>query len=226
MSRPRVKGFEVFRPCCDPNLHPLETTQLTVISATALQRAIKSVCNPERGHQMAERHFARRKKAAGILTEMSAETDRVRHVIIGIGVDVNLDAAEFPAELKKIATSLKAETRRKDFARGTGGGNFARTGCGLCADPRREICGSGGRMGIGLRDDRQKCDGPRRVTGSFGAGRNRWTMTARCWCARSTGTCWKRVIGGDVMLENDSSAGFADRRRLFSKVYFHLRKSA
>ena len=33
---------------------------------------------------------------AGILTEMSAELDRVKHVILGIGVDVNLNAGEFP----------------------------------------------------------------------------------------------------------------------------------
>jgi BirA family biotin operon repressor/biotin-[acetyl-CoA-carboxylase] ligase len=36
---------------------------------------------------------------------MSAEMDRVRHVILGIGVDVNQE--EFPPELRKIATSLK-----------------------------------------------------------------------------------------------------------------------
>ncbi|MGH7953501.1 MAG: biotin--[acetyl-CoA-carboxylase] ligase, partial [Limisphaerales bacterium] len=38
------------------------------------------------------------------------ELDRVKHVILGIGIDVNLDANEFPAELKKTATSLKIET--------------------------------------------------------------------------------------------------------------------
>jgi len=47
------------------------------------------------------------KKTAGILTEMSAEMDRVRHIILGIGVDVNQDAGEFPPELRKTATSLK-----------------------------------------------------------------------------------------------------------------------
>jgi BirA family biotin operon repressor/biotin-[acetyl-CoA-carboxylase] ligase len=36
--------------------------------------------------------------------------DRVRHVILGIGVDVNQDAAEFPPELRPIATSLKIES--------------------------------------------------------------------------------------------------------------------
>src|SRR5262249_39237136 len=49
------------------------------------------------------------KKVAGILTELSAELDRVKHIILGIGVDVNLSAAEFPSDLRKIATSLKIE---------------------------------------------------------------------------------------------------------------------
>jgi BirA family biotin operon repressor/biotin-[acetyl-CoA-carboxylase] ligase len=52
------------------------------------------------------------KKVAGILTELSAELDRVRHVILGVGVDVNLGAGEFPSELRKSATSLKIESGR------------------------------------------------------------------------------------------------------------------
>ena len=35
------------------------------------------------------------KKIVGILTELSAELDRVRHVILGIGVDVNQEAPSF-----------------------------------------------------------------------------------------------------------------------------------
>ena len=46
---------------------------------------------------------------AGILTELSAELDHVKYVILGIGVDVNLSPGDFPAELRKLATSLKAE---------------------------------------------------------------------------------------------------------------------
>ena len=41
------------------------------------------------------------KKVAGVLTELSAELDRVKHVILGIGVDVNLGAGEFPLELRR-----------------------------------------------------------------------------------------------------------------------------
>ena len=41
---------------------------------------------------------------------MSAELDRVKYVILGIGVDVNLSASEFPSDLRKSATSLRIET--------------------------------------------------------------------------------------------------------------------
>jgi BirA family biotin operon repressor/biotin-[acetyl-CoA-carboxylase] ligase len=43
------------------------------------------------------------KKVAGILTEMSSDLDRVHHVVVGIGV--NLNTRDFPEELAAIATS-------------------------------------------------------------------------------------------------------------------------
>ncbi|MFY9904356.1 MAG: biotin--[acetyl-CoA-carboxylase] ligase [Terriglobales bacterium] len=48
------------------------------------------------------------KKFCGILTEMNAEVTRVRHLVVGIGINVN--QAKFPAELRDIATSLRIET--------------------------------------------------------------------------------------------------------------------
>jgi BirA family biotin operon repressor/biotin-[acetyl-CoA-carboxylase] ligase len=96
-----------------PNLHPQETTQLTVISATALRRAIKTVAGLSAEIKWPNDLLLGGKKVAGILTEMSAEMDRVRHVILGIGVDVNQGAEEFPPELRKTATSLKMESGRE-----------------------------------------------------------------------------------------------------------------
>jgi len=92
-----------------PNLRPQETTQLTVISATALRRAIRAVTGLTADIKWPNDLLIGGKKVVGILTEMSAEVDRVRHIIIGIGVDVNQNAGEFPEELRKIATSLKLE---------------------------------------------------------------------------------------------------------------------
>lgn len=96
-----------------PNLRPQETTQLTVASATALRRAIKTVSGLSAEIKWPNDLLIGGKKVVGILTEMSAEVDRVRHIILGIGVDVNQDANEFPAELRSLATSLKIAAGEK-----------------------------------------------------------------------------------------------------------------
>ena len=96
-----------------PELSPQETTQLTVASATALRRAIKNITGLSAEIKWPNDLLIGGKKVVGILTEMSAEVDRVRHIILGIGVDVNQDAAEFPPELRKIATSLKIESGKE-----------------------------------------------------------------------------------------------------------------
>ena len=56
--------------------------------------------------------LARGRKLCGILCELQAETDRVRHIIAGVGVNVNLEPESLPAELRGRATSLKAEAGR------------------------------------------------------------------------------------------------------------------
>jgi BirA family biotin operon repressor/biotin-[acetyl-CoA-carboxylase] ligase len=48
------------------------------------------------------------KKFCGILTEMSAEATRVRHIVVGIGINVN--QTKFPEELHPVATSLQVTT--------------------------------------------------------------------------------------------------------------------
>src|SRR5208282_4829596 len=95
-----------------PDLRPQETTQLTVASATALRRAIQSETGLKAEIKWPNDILIGGKKVAGILTELNAELDRVKHVILGIGVDVNLGSGEFPPELRKLATSLKIESGR------------------------------------------------------------------------------------------------------------------
>jgi BirA family biotin operon repressor/biotin-[acetyl-CoA-carboxylase] ligase len=105
---PKRKGLW-FSVLLRPNLRPQETTQLTVISATSLRRAIKKVTGLQAEIKWPNDLLIKGRKVAGILTELSAELDRVRHVILGMGVDVNQDAAGFPPELRAIATSLSVE---------------------------------------------------------------------------------------------------------------------
>jgi BirA family biotin operon repressor/biotin-[acetyl-CoA-carboxylase] ligase len=92
-----------------PALRPQEATWLTVASATALRRAIESQTGLAPQIKWPNDILLRKKKVAGILTELNAEPDRIKYAVVGIGVDVNPDPGDFPPELRKVATSLKAE---------------------------------------------------------------------------------------------------------------------
>jgi BirA family biotin operon repressor/biotin-[acetyl-CoA-carboxylase] ligase len=93
-----------------PRLRPQAITQLTIASATALVRAIRSQTGLMPEIKWPNDVLAGGKKVAGILTEMHGELDTVKYVILGIGVDVNLNASEFPGDLRRLATSLKIES--------------------------------------------------------------------------------------------------------------------
>lgn len=50
------------------------------------------------------------RKFCGILTELNAEVTRIRHLVVGIGINVHQQ--QFPPELSSLATSLQIETGR------------------------------------------------------------------------------------------------------------------
>ncbi|MCS7338018.1 MAG: biotin--[acetyl-CoA-carboxylase] ligase [Verrucomicrobiae bacterium] len=93
-----------------PPLRPQQATQLTIAAATALVRAIKLQTGLTPEIKWPNDILLGGKKLAGVLTELSAELDRTKYVILGVGIDVNVGAKEFPAELRRIATSLRIET--------------------------------------------------------------------------------------------------------------------
>jgi BirA family biotin operon repressor/biotin-[acetyl-CoA-carboxylase] ligase len=93
-----------------PDMRPQAATQITVATATALARAIRQQTGLAPEIKWPNDILLKGRKTAGILTELSAELDHIKYVIIGIGVDVNLGAADLPPELRKLATSLKIES--------------------------------------------------------------------------------------------------------------------
>jgi BirA family transcriptional regulator, biotin operon repressor / biotin---[acetyl-CoA-carboxylase] ligase len=96
-----------------PQLRPTSVTQLTIAAATALFRAVYSQTGVKPEIKWPNDILIDGKKVAGILTELSAEPDKVKYIILGVGVDVNLSATDFPPELRKIATSLRVEAGQK-----------------------------------------------------------------------------------------------------------------
>jgi BirA family biotin operon repressor/biotin-[acetyl-CoA-carboxylase] ligase len=96
-----------------PPMRPALVTQLTIAAATALVRAIQTQTGLTPEIKWPNDILIHGKKTAGILTELSAEPDKVKHVILGVGIDVNLSTTEFPTDLRKLATSLRIETGQR-----------------------------------------------------------------------------------------------------------------
>jgi BirA family biotin operon repressor/biotin-[acetyl-CoA-carboxylase] ligase len=96
----------VLRPC----IKPYEAPQLTFLSAVAVARAVERTTGAKPEIKWPNDVLVGGKKVAGLLNEMSAETDRINFVILGIGVNLNMTAGQFPPDLRHPATSLFLES--------------------------------------------------------------------------------------------------------------------
>lgn len=91
-----------------PNFSPTQTAQLTLMTAVAICDAIKKTTGLQPAIKWPNDVLFDNHKAAGILTELSAEMDRVKFVVVGIGLNVNTLTAQLPQG----ATSLRAQTKQ------------------------------------------------------------------------------------------------------------------
>ena len=92
-----------------PRIMPHAAPQLTFLSAVAVARAIEQATALKPEIKWPNDVLINGRKVAGLLNEMSAETDGINFVILGIGVNLNMTAAQFPADLRTPATSLLLE---------------------------------------------------------------------------------------------------------------------
>ncbi len=96
-----------------PSLPPHQAPQLTLVAAVALVQAIEEVTGLTPDIKWPNDILLNGKKIAGILTEMQADADQIHFVTVGIGINVNQEAGDFPDELKQIAVSLRECLGRK-----------------------------------------------------------------------------------------------------------------
>lgn len=95
-----------------PNLEPMKVPKMTLIAAAAVHKALNKL-GIKSQIKWPNDILVDGKKVCGILTEMSGELNMVNYVIMGIGINVNLDEEDIPDELKDIAGSLKLTTGKK-----------------------------------------------------------------------------------------------------------------
>ena len=100
----------VLRPEIDPVLAP----QITLTTGVAVADLLSLYCPGDVTLKWPNDVQIRGKKVCGILTEMNASAaNRVNFVIVGIGVNVNIERADFDESFRDIATSLKEEVGSK-----------------------------------------------------------------------------------------------------------------
>ncbi len=96
-----------------PEFPPEDAPGLSVMTALALADTIAHWCPGLVQIKWPNDIWINGRKTAGILTELSAEREKINHVIVGVGINVNHTASDFPDDLRTAATSLRRELRRK-----------------------------------------------------------------------------------------------------------------
>jgi BirA family biotin operon repressor/biotin-[acetyl-CoA-carboxylase] ligase len=182
-----------------PDMRPAAATQLTIAAATALFRAIQAQTGLTPEIKWPNDILIHGKKVAGILTELSAELDQVKYVILGIGVNVNTAPGEFPLELRKLVTSLKIETgHRQDRAQLAVkilrelDRDYARVAAGrfeALADEWEKHCSTLGQR-VAIRAGDRKIEGRAESLDADGA-----------LLLRTQHGHLERIVGGDVTIE-------------------------
>ncbi len=94
-----------------PSVQPEDITQITLLAGLAVCRAIENVTGLPAQIKWPNDVVIRGKKVCGILTEMSAEAERIECLICGMGINVNTES--FPEEISSAATSLFLESGAK-----------------------------------------------------------------------------------------------------------------
>lgn len=96
-----------------PRIPIMQTPQLTLLMAVAAVKGIEQATGCEPGIKWPNDLLLNGKKISGILTELQADSDRIHSLIIGIGINVNLELEDYPEELRNTASSLFIETGKE-----------------------------------------------------------------------------------------------------------------
>lgn len=96
-----------------PGVRPEKAPGLSLVAALALAEAIKPLVGDRVRIKWPNDILISRRKTAGILTELISHRSEIDYVVVGVGINVNQRARDFPNDLRDQTTSLRRATRRK-----------------------------------------------------------------------------------------------------------------
>lgn len=113
---PKAKGI-YFSLILRPKIMPNEAPKLTLLTAVAVAEAIRKSTGLSPLIKWPNDILVGEKKLGGILTELNAEVDRVKFVIIGVGINVNLKKTQLPFRATSIRNELGKTFSRVELLR-------------------------------------------------------------------------------------------------------------
>jgi BirA family biotin operon repressor/biotin-[acetyl-CoA-carboxylase] ligase len=90
-----------------PELPVAHAYRINMAVGVAIARTISCLYGLRAGIKWPNDILVNERKLSGILTEISAEMDRIEYAVVGVGVNANVDVDDFPEEWR--ATSLSRE---------------------------------------------------------------------------------------------------------------------
>ncbi len=95
-----------------PRLGPAYATLLTILSAVACTYALRKTAGLAVSVKWPNDLMVSDRKLGGILTETKVIREEIVLAILGIGINVNMTASDFPDHIRSTATSVKNETSK------------------------------------------------------------------------------------------------------------------
>jgi BirA family biotin operon repressor/biotin-[acetyl-CoA-carboxylase] ligase len=95
-----------------PKISPHQASLITLMAAVATADAIQKFSGVIPLIKWPNDILLRDRKVAGLLNEIHSEMDRVHFVILGIGVNLNIDGKMFSRAIRRVATSVRIEMGR------------------------------------------------------------------------------------------------------------------
>jgi BirA family biotin operon repressor/biotin-[acetyl-CoA-carboxylase] ligase len=96
-----------------PKISPHQASLITLMAAVATADAIQKFSGLLPLIKWPNDILLQNRKVAGLLNEIHSEMDRIHFVILGIGVNLNMEEKMFSKEIRAVATSLKIEMGQK-----------------------------------------------------------------------------------------------------------------
>ncbi len=95
-----------------PSLSPWEMMQFPLMVGLALVETLFLYYHINSSLKWPNDVLIGDKKVAGILAEMSGDAENINYILLGVGINVNLEPHEIPVSLQDVATSLLIEGER------------------------------------------------------------------------------------------------------------------